>query len=64
MDCLCTQKKFNVGTFSQAQTGLRGEIIRVFNLLLAYDLNGRLLFSDLYHVGMLSVGEWLIRLAY
>ena len=53
-----------MGTFSQAQTGLRGEIILVFNLLSAYDLNGRLLFSYLYHVGMLSVGEWLIRLAY
>ena len=38
LDCFCTQKKFNVFTFSQAQTGLRGGPIQALHLLLAYNL--------------------------
>ena len=39
LDCFCTQKKIHVLTFSQAQISLRDGQIRVFHLLLAYDLH-------------------------
>ena len=40
LDCFNTQKKCNEFTFSQAQTSLRGGLIKVNHLLLAYDLYG------------------------
>ena len=40
LDCFCTQKRFNVFAFSQAQTSLRELPIRALHLLLAYDLHG------------------------
>ena len=36
-----TLKRFTVFTFNQAQTSLRGGLIRAFHFLLAYNLHGQ-----------------------